>query len=162
MLWTINDMVRTSLFHASLPSSFWVYDLELYTYLLNILPTKTLHNQTSTHSLYLRPSSYDHLRVLGCSWFPNIFTTTPHKLTPRSTSCLFLGYLANHRGYYCLELFSNKIIIFRHVVFDESTFPFNNLAHFRKSDYDFLEFNLLTLLLLSPIIFISRPTNLSS
>jgi len=55
---------------------------------------------------------------------PNLSSTTPHMLTPRSTLCVFLGFFAHHKGYRCLDLASNKVIISRHVVFDESAFPF--------------------------------------
>lgn len=67
---------------------------------------------------------YNHLRVFGSACYPNLFATAPHKLAPRSTLCVFLGYSANHKGYRCLDLSSNHIIISLHVVFDESSFPF--------------------------------------
>nr|GEU99600.1 hypothetical protein [Tanacetum cinerariifolium] len=44
------------------------------------------------------------------------------QLEPRSTPCIFLGYPTNHRGYRCLDISSNKIIISRHVRFDEDVF----------------------------------------
>lgn len=46
-----------------------------------------------------------------------------HKLSHRSTPCLFLGYPTSHRGYRCMDLKTNRIFLSRHVVFDESTFP---------------------------------------
>jgi hypothetical protein len=51
-----------------------------------------------------------------------ISATAPHKLSPRSTRCLFLGYSPNHKGYRCLDLTSHRIIS-RYVVFDEDVFP---------------------------------------
>ena len=51
----------------------------------------------------------------------------PHPLTnypPRSTKCVFLGYPSRHKGYRCLDLSTRHIIISRHVVFDEQTFPY--------------------------------------
>ena len=44
--------------------------------------------------------------------------------TPRSALCVFLGYFAHHKGYRCLDLATNKVIISRHVIFDEASFPF--------------------------------------
>jgi hypothetical protein len=52
----------------------------------------------------------------------------PLKLSPRSSLCVFLGYSSNHKGYRCLDLHSNRIIISRHVTFDESVFPFSNMS----------------------------------
>jgi hypothetical protein len=61
--------------------------------------------------------------VFGCACYPNTSATAPHKLSPRSTRCLFLGYSSDHKGYQCLDLASHCIIISRHVVFDEDVFP---------------------------------------
>ena len=38
--------------------------------------------------------------------------------------CVFLGYSAHHKGYCCLDLSTNRVIISRHVIFDETTFLF--------------------------------------
>jgi hypothetical protein len=48
----------------------------------------------------------------------------PHKLAPRSQPCVFIGYSTIHKGYKCLDLTTNRVYIFRHVVFDETIFPF--------------------------------------
>jgi hypothetical protein len=69
--------------------------------------------------------SYEHLRMFGCACYPNLSAKATHKLAPRSTRCIFLGYSANHKGYLCLDLTTNNIIVSRHVVFDEADFPFS-------------------------------------
>ena len=69
--------------------------------------------------------SYHDLRAFGCTCYPNLTATTPHKLAPRSSLCVFLGYSPDHKGYRCLDLATNRVIISRHVVFDETTFPFS-------------------------------------
>jgi hypothetical protein len=66
--------------------------------------------------------------MFGCACYPNLSSTAPHKLSPRSSLCIFLGYYADHKGYRCLDLHSNKIIVSRHVVFDESFFPFSDMS----------------------------------
>ena len=88
--------------------------------------------------LYQKDPSYSHLRVFGCLCYPLIPSTTIHKLQPRSTPCVFLGYPSNHRGYKCLELSSNKIIICRHVIFDETTFPYAKIHTPKPTTYTFL------------------------
>jgi len=113
----INNIIRTLLIHASLPSSFWHHALEMATYLLNILPSKTINFESPLKMLYKKYPSYSHLRVFGCLCYPLILSTTIHKLQPHSTPCVILGYPSNHRGYKCLELSSNNIIICRHVIF---------------------------------------------
>jgi histone deacetylase 1/2 len=135
---TINNMIRTLLAHASLPPSFWHHALQMATYLLNILPNKQLALETPTTILYHKRPSYSHLKVFGCLCFPLIPSTTRNKLQPRSTPCVFLGYPSNHRGYKGLELSSPKIIISRHVTFDETVFPFSSSPAPTSSCYEFL------------------------
>jgi hypothetical protein len=78
--------------------------------------------------------------VFGCSCYPNTSATAPHKLSPRSTRCLFLGYSPDHKGYRCLDLTSHRIIISRHVVFNKDVFPLagstapTDLDSFLRSD----------------------------
>jgi hypothetical protein len=48
--------------------------------------------------------------------------TTAHKLSTRSTRCVFLGYSTDHKGYCCLDLSTNCLIISQHVIFDEDNF----------------------------------------
>jgi histone deacetylase 1/2 len=38
--------------------------------------------------------------------------------------CVFLGYSPHHKGYVCFDRHSNRTIISRHVIFDETSFPF--------------------------------------
>jgi hypothetical protein len=80
---------------------------------------------------------YDQLRVFGCLCYPNLSATASHKLAPRSTACVFLGYPSSHKGYRCLDLVTKRIIISRHVVFDETSFPFSAVSS-STSDLDFL------------------------
>jgi hypothetical protein len=53
--------------------------------------------------------------------------------------CVFLGYPPEHKGYRCLDLSTNRVIISRHVIFNGSTFSFANWAAPPvSSDFDFL------------------------
>ena len=83
-----NNVVRSLLFQASLPPSYWVEALQTATHLLNILPTKTLQSGTPHAALFSTAPSYDHLRVFGCKCYPYLFATAPHRLSPRSALCL--------------------------------------------------------------------------
>jgi histone deacetylase 1/2 len=121
---TINDVIRTLLLQAHMPTAYWVEALHTATYLINRRPSKPLQLATPYERLFLQPPDYSHLRIFGCLCYPNILPTTPHKLAPRSTRCAFLGYSADHKGYRCLDLTTHKVIISRHVIFDENQFPF--------------------------------------
>lgn len=128
MIRRLNELMLTLLTHASLPPTYWVDALHTATYLHNILPTTTLKNRTPTSVLYLKNPTYDHLRTFGCACYPNLNATRPHKLAPRSKPCVFLGYPPQYRGYRCLDLSTGKVILSRHVTFDESSFPFTKLS----------------------------------
>lgn len=134
-----NNIIRCLMLQASLPSSYWVEALHTATYLFNRHPTKTLDFQTPYFTLYGVHPSYSHLRVFGCLCYPNLSSTATNKLSPHSTMCVFLGYPLEHKGYQCLDLSSNRIIISRHVIFDETQFPFaNTAAPPSPTDFDFL------------------------
>ena len=128
ILRTINNIVRSLLFQASLPPVYWADSLHTATYLLNRHPTKTLDGHTPFFALHGTQPSYTHLRVFGCACYPNQSSVAPHKLSPRSSLCVFLGYSSDHKGYRCLDLHSNRIIVSRHVVFDETLFPFTEMS----------------------------------
>ena len=91
-----NNILRSLLFQASLPPSYWVEALHTATHLLNLLPTKTLSMATPHMALYGSPPSYAHLCVIGCLCYPNMTATASHKLAPHSLPCVFLGYSAHH------------------------------------------------------------------
>jgi len=136
---TTNNVIRTLLFQASMPPSYWADALATATHLLNRLPTKTLNMSTPFFALHGSQPSYHDLRAFGCTCYPNLTATTPHKLAPRSSLCAFLGYSPDHKGYKCLDIASNRVIISRHVVFDETTFPFStHRAHPPPAELDFL------------------------
>jgi hypothetical protein len=75
--------------------------------------------------LYRVAPSYEHLLVFDCACYSNLNANAAHKLSSWSTSCVVLGYSADHKGYQCLDLTTNNIIIFRHVIFDGADFPFS-------------------------------------
>lgn len=124
ILRTLNNTIRTLLLQASIPPPYWAEALAAATYLLNRRPSSSIRNEVPYARLHGTPPTYAHLRVFGCLCYPNLQATSPHKLAPRSTACVFLGYPSAHKGYRCLDLSTRRIIISRHVIFDEHSFPF--------------------------------------
>jgi hypothetical protein len=137
MLRTTNNIVRILLFQASMSPQYWVESLHNTTYLLNCLATKTITTSCPYTALYNTPATYEHLRVFGCACLPNLFATVSHKLAPHSTRCAFIGYFPDHKGYRCLDISTNRVVITRHVIFDEASFPFAASPHL-TNDYEFL------------------------
>jgi hypothetical protein len=66
---------------------------------------------------------------------------------PRCTRYVFLGYSPDHKGYRCLDLTSHRVLISRHIVFDESDFPFSSSSTASLTELDvFLDLDLVPLL----------------
>lgn len=84
---------------------------------------------TTCSTVYGLHPPYDHLRTFGCLCYPNTYATTPHKLAPRSVPCVLLGLPLEHKGHCCLDLTTRKVFTSRHVVFDETVFPFAYATH---------------------------------
>jgi hypothetical protein len=112
---------------------FWlatrVEGLHIATYLLNRLPTEAISTTSPYFTLHGVAPSYEHLRVFGCACYSNLPAKAAHKLAPRSTRCIFLGYSADHKGYWCLDLTNNNIGVSRYVVLDEADFPLSASPH---------------------------------
>ncbi|GJR76525.1 ribonuclease H-like domain-containing protein [Tanacetum coccineum] len=107
------------------------------THLLNILPSTAIANDIPYTRLYGKDPNYTLLRIFGCLCYPHLYPS--HKLEPRATPSIFLGYASSHRGYRCLDLYTNKIIISRHFTFDETVFPYGSTIPKSTSAYTFLE-----------------------
>nr|GEX27852.1 ribonuclease H-like domain-containing protein [Tanacetum cinerariifolium] len=84
-------------------------------------------------ALHLTIVSYVLLDAYATHLYPN------HKLEPRATPFLFLGHASNHRGYRCFDLTTNKIIISRHVTFDETIFLYGSSPSTMVPSYTFLD-----------------------
>ena len=113
---------------ASLPITFWSYAFATAVYLINRMPKVNLQSQSSYERLFRRKPNSKKLRVFGCLCFPWLRPYTKHKLDPRSSACLFLGYSLTQSAFICLDLSSQKIIVSRHVKFIENEFPYPDTA----------------------------------
>ncbi|CAN1263351.1 Retrovirus-related Pol polyprotein from transposon TNT 1-94 [Linum perenne] len=121
----VTEMGRTLLHQAKLPMKYWSYAFKTAVYLINRLPTTTLEgNDTPYHYLFGVDPDYSLLKTFGCLCFPWLRPYAANKLDVKSSPSVFLGYSVQHKGYFCLNLNSMKIQVSRHVIFDESTFPF--------------------------------------
>lgn len=96
MIRTVNNTIRCLLFQAKLSGVYWVEALHVAVHTLNMLPYSSIQNQIPYIKLFNKKPSYNHLKVFGCLCFPNINHSNLHKLSPRSTPCLFLGYPSLH------------------------------------------------------------------
>lgn len=116
------------MFESKMPQKYWVEALSTSNFLSNLLPTTTLPSAQSPYQkLYGKPHDYSSLRTFGCACFPILREYVSNKFDPRSLKCVFLGYNEKYKGYRCLFPPTGRVYISRHVIFDESFFPFANI-----------------------------------
>jgi hypothetical protein len=118
----IIECALTLLSHASLPTVHWTYAITTAIHLINRLPTPKLSHKSPWEKLFHKSQDISHLKTFGCICFPLLRPYNTHKLEPRTTPCIFLGYPAFSKGYICLDPKTHRIYISRHVVFNETEF----------------------------------------
>ncbi|PKU84943.1 Retrovirus-related Pol polyprotein from transposon TNT 1-94 [Dendrobium catenatum] len=122
------ETTRSLLIEAKLPQSLWTEALTTAAYLINRLPTKSLHNHSPYHILYHQPAKYNHLKIFGCLCYPWLRPYHTTKLSPLSTPCILTGYASAQKGYKCLDPQTGRTYISRHVIFNENIFPYSQLT----------------------------------
>jgi transposase InsO family protein len=118
----IVECAITLLSHASLPITHWSHAVTTAIHLINRIPTPKLTHKSPWEMLFHKPPDLTHLKTFGCVCFPYLRPYNTHKLQPRTTPCLFLGYPPHSKGYICLDPKTNRTYISRHVLFNESEF----------------------------------------
>ncbi|KAG8497255.1 hypothetical protein CXB51_008492 [Gossypium anomalum] len=119
----IIDIGMTLLAQAKVPMHLWVHAFTSAVHLINRLSTSVLDGKCPYELLHKSLPNYMHLHVFGCRCYPYLRPFNNHKLQFRSKPCVFLGYSPVHKGYKCLDD-TGRMFLSRHVVFDETCFPF--------------------------------------
>ncbi|KAA8544767.1 hypothetical protein F0562_019529 [Nyssa sinensis] len=122
---SITELGLAMMFHAQLPSRFWLDCFSTTVFLLNRLPSITLDMDSSYARMYGKVPDYGTFRVFGSQCFPYLGAYCRNKLEPKSLPCVFLGYSTKHKGYKCLYPPTGRVYVSRHVVFDESLLPYS-------------------------------------
>ncbi|KAJ9557137.1 hypothetical protein OSB04_011751 [Centaurea solstitialis] len=112
------------LFHAHIPTGYWIDAFSSVAYIINRLPSKILDDKSPFELLYSRVPSYDNFKTFGCQVFPYLRDYSANKLAPRSIPCIFIGYSSQYKGFCCLDPATSRIYITRHARFNETFFPF--------------------------------------
>lgn len=63
------------------------------------------------------------LKIFGCACYPYLRPFNTKKFQYRTNKCAYLGFSSVHKGHTCLTT-SGKVVISRHVIFNEVEFPF--------------------------------------
>lgn len=116
-------MGLTLLAQAKIPLTYWVEAFQTAVNLINRLPTSILQDSSPMYTLYKAEPKYNELHLFGCACYPCLRPYNTHKFQFHSQKYVYLGSASNHKGSKCLSS-SGKIYISRHVVFDDTLFPF--------------------------------------
>jgi hypothetical protein len=95
----IVETTRALLNYAKLPPQMWSFAFLTTVYLINRLPTPTLHMQSAYQTLHHQTYNIHHLHSFGCLCFPWLKPYTNNKLQPKSTPCVFIGYPPSQYAY---------------------------------------------------------------
>ena len=120
----IVETALTLLSHSSVPQKFWCYAFQMAVYLINRMPSPQCNNKCPHELLFGSKPNYHNLRVFGSLCYPWLRPYSQNKLSNRSLPCVFLGPSSQHHAYQFYHIPTRKIYLSRHVIFQESTFPF--------------------------------------
>ncbi|KAM2961779.1 hypothetical protein FF1_031321 [Malus domestica] len=120
----IVETAITLLTEAAVPLQFWNYACNHAVFLINRMPCKVLGMKSPYQILFKQDPVLHTLKIFGSAVYPFLRPYTKHKLQPRSKQCVFLGFVAGYKGVVCYDLSSTKLVLSRHVVHDETIFPF--------------------------------------
>ena len=100
----IVDTGLTLLHEANISNKYRSYAFQTTVFLINRLPTSILNFSSPYEKLFSRKPNYNKLRVFGCLCFPWLKPYNAHKLEPKSSPCVFLGYSLTQSAYLCMDL----------------------------------------------------------
>lgn len=118
----------TLLLQCCLTTKFWLEALTADMYLTNRLPHTSLQFQIPFTLLFKTQPNFQLLKPFGCLCFPWLEPYAAHKLIPKSSPCVFLGYCDHTKGYKCYDLVTTKVSISRHVRFVKNEFPYPHMT----------------------------------
>jgi hypothetical protein len=114
------ETARALMIASSVPPHFWVEAVSTATYLISIQPSSTFQGGISFERLCSKMLDYSSLRLFSCVCYVLLAPHQGTKLIAQSIECVFLGYSAEHKGYYCWDPIARRMRTSRDVVFEES------------------------------------------
>ncbi|MBW0496856.1 hypothetical protein O181_036571 [Austropuccinia psidii MF-1] len=121
---TILEKTQCMLNGSNLPTCYWAEAVLTATILCNLIPTPSRHNP-SPYALWKGvPPRIKRLHIFSCRAIVSIPKShCGWKLGPTGSEGILPAYENDNTGYQILCLSDKKIVISRHVTFDESSFP---------------------------------------
>eukprot|EP00965_Chrysotila_dentata_P116815 3860854-Pleurochrysis_carterae.AAC.1 len=114
--------MRAKLATSKLPASYWWYHLKSSTDVSSLLPLRDAPSESQWCRFTGAVPSCAGVRPIGCRVYPKL-QLQPHKLSPQSVPCIYLGRARNQPGHMCLDPTTKRIYVSPHARFIESSFP---------------------------------------
>lgn len=118
------ETALTLMSEANLSPSFWFHSCAYATFLINRMLCKVLEMKSPYQVLFGKAPEIQKLKVFGSAVYPFLRPYNSNKLQARSVQCVFLGYVMGCIGVTCYNIVTRKLILSRHVIHDESMFPY--------------------------------------
>lgn len=122
------DTARALLFQSKVPDKYWGEYVLCASYLINRMLLVSINNSTPYSILYKEAPNLSILKPFGFICF--VATTKAHKIKidPKASTCVFLGYPVNQKGFKVLNLSTLEIFVSRAIKFYELHFPFHIIS----------------------------------
>lgn len=105
------------IFQSKVPTQFWRKCILTSINLINLLRFKVRQGKTPFELFFGKLPDYDTLKCFGCLSYAS---------TLAATTCVFMGYPQNQKGYKLLDWKIKRMSASRDVIFHENYFPFLN------------------------------------
>ncbi|GER47805.1 gag-pol polyprotein [Striga asiatica] len=120
---TLMEMVRSMMSYSRLPDSFWGLALETASYILNMVPSKSV--DTTPYEMWKgRKPSFSQFRVWGSP--AHVLVQEPGKLEKRSEARVFVGYPKETKGGLFYSPGDQKVIVSTNARFLEEDYIMNH------------------------------------
>ncbi|MBW0515564.1 hypothetical protein O181_055279 [Austropuccinia psidii MF-1] len=119
----ILEKARCILLQSKLPTKFWAEAVSTATFLCNLIP-KHDNQKTPYETWHNSKPPLHKLKPFGCkAWIKIPMHSIRNKFASKTCDRIFLGYENEASSYCILRVSDQKIIISKHVIFNENKFP---------------------------------------
>lgn len=122
---TLIERARSMLLASGIEWRFWNEAVVAANYLKNRSPTSAygeqFNNQTPAELWFGTKPDLSNIRIFGSTCYNHIPADNRRKLDAKSSKCIMLGYGTSYNTYRLWDVDANKMMIGRHVVFDEKS-----------------------------------------
>lgn len=114
---TIMEAARTMLYSKNMELKFWAEAVNAAAFVINRTGTSTIEGK-SPYELWCEQKPHiKEFQPFGCDVFAHIPKEKRHKLDPKSTKCIFVGYDENVKGFRLWNPRTRNVEIYRDVNF---------------------------------------------